>query len=67
MLACVMQMRKKTLSKRTQSIKTLAHRHSHAHARARRGDAVNLGDDIEAAKDVNRGERRARLSAAHKS
>lgn len=41
------------------------------HARTRnvhgRGDAVNLGDDIEAAKDVNRGERRARLSAAHKS
>lgn len=37
------------------------HRHTRALVRAPRGDAVNLGDDIEAAKDANRGERRARL------
>lgn len=36
-------------------------RHTRALVRAPRGDAVNLGDDIEAAKDANRGERRARL------
>lgn len=43
------------------------YRHAHAHVRAPRGDAVNLGDDIEAAKDAKRGERRARLLAALRS
>ncbi len=35
--------------------------------RAPRGDAVNLEDEIEAAKDANRGERGARRLAALKS
>lgn len=43
------------------------HRHTRVHLRALGGDAVTLDDDIEAAKDANRGETRARLLATHKS
>lgn len=55
-----------TLSEWTQSIKKIAI-DTRARVRALRGDAVNLDDDIEAAKDANRGERRARLLDKHKS
>lgn len=42
------------------------YRHTRAHVRAPRGDAVNLEDDIEAAKDADGREGRARLLAALK-
>ncbi len=65
MLACVMQMRNNTV--RADAVdQDDRHRHTHACLRALRADAVNLDDDIEAAKDANRGERRARLLGAHK-
>lgn len=66
MLVCVMQMR--TLSERTQSIKTITiNTRTHAHSCARRGVAVNLNDGTQATEDINRGERRGRLLPSQKS
>lgn len=65
-MACVMQMRNNTVRADTVD-QDDRYRHAHARVRAPRGDAVNLEDDIEAAKDATRGERRARLLAALKS
>lgn len=65
MLACVMQMRNNTVGADAVD-QDDRHRHTRAHVRALWADAVNLDDDIEAAKDANRGERRARLLDAHK-
>lgn len=70
MLACVMQMRNNTV--RADAVDQDNHyRHTHTgthtHIRALRGDAVNLEDEIEAAKDAKRGERGARRLAALKS
>lgn len=65
MLACVMQMRNNAV--RADAVdQDDRHRHTRAHIRALRADAVNLDDDIEAAKGANRGERRARLLDACK-
>lgn len=55
MLACVMQMANNTV-KADAVDQDDRHRHTRAHVRALGADAVNLDNDIEAAKDDNRGE-----------
>lgn len=57
MLARIMQMRNNTVTADAVD-QGDCHRHTRAHVRALGGVAVNL-DGIEAAKDANRGERRA--------
>lgn len=62
MLACIMQMRNNTVAADAVD-QDDRYRHTHARVRARGGDALNLEDDIEAAKDANGGERGATLLA----
>lgn len=63
MLACIMQMRNNTV-RADAVVQNDWHRHRRARIRALRGDAVNLDDDIEAAKDADRGEESQTVSRA---
>lgn len=51
------------MSERTQLIRTIAI-DTHVRVRVLRGEAVNLDDDIEEAKDAKRGEKSAGLLAS---